>query len=104
MPDEPVDGLQDLFGSADLESFQEAMRQSQDSYRTTALDAEVYRACFRTKAGKQVLQDLYSRFVNASRWNPHEKPEAGFYREGMAQVVFEICANIMAPTQQETDQ
>lgn len=55
-----------------------------------ALDPVVYLECFLSGAGQLVLEDLKRRFVTVTRWNPHEDPSTGYYREGMAQVVFEI--------------
>jgi hypothetical protein len=58
------------------------------------IDPSIYAACFSTPAGRAVLADLHARYVNVSRFVPSEGAEAGYYREGMAQVVFEIAAMI----------
>jgi hypothetical protein len=60
------------------------------------LDAGIYLACFNTPAGRAVLQDLYTRYVNVSRVVPGEPDGSGFYREGAAQVVFLIASQVEA--------
>ena len=65
------------------------------------LDPSIYVACFSTPAGRAVLADMYNRYVNVSRFVPEQGPEAGYYREGMAQVVFEIVAMIEATLQED---
>lgn len=67
------------------------------------LDDGVYLAAFSSPAGRAVLADLYNRFVNVSRFVPGEPEGSGFYREGAAQVVFEIAARIEAAAQGEED-
>lgn len=67
------------------------------------LDSSVYLACFSTPAGRAVLMDLYQRYVNVSRFVPGEPEGSGFYREGAAQVVFDIAAKIEASAQGEID-
>jgi hypothetical protein len=54
----------------------------------------VYAAAFMTPAGKLVLEDMYARYVNVTRAIPGQGTDAAFYREGMAQVVFDIVHNI----------
>ncbi len=63
------------------------------------LDPAVYLACFSTPAGRAVLEDLYNRYVNVSRYVPGEAEGSGFYREGMAQVVFEVLAKVEGAAQ-----
>lgn len=67
------------------------------------LDPGVYLACFHTPAGRAVLADLYNRYVNVSRFVPGEPEGSGYYREGAAQVVFEIAAMIEAAAQGEDE-
>lgn len=63
------------------------------------LDSELYRACFSTPAGRAVLEDLMQRYVMVSRFVPGEAEGSGYYREGMAQVVFDIAARCEAASQ-----
>lgn len=67
------------------------------------IDSAIYLACFNTPAGRAVLADLYNRYVNVSRFVPGEPEFSGYYREGMAQVVFEIAALCEAASQGEED-
>lgn len=66
---------------------------------TQRLNAAVYLACFNTPAGRAVLADLYNQYVNVSRFVPGEPDGSGYYREGMAQVVFDIAARVEAASQ-----
>lgn len=64
---------------------------------------DVYLACFNTPAGRAVLEDLYNRYVNVSRCVPGEAEGSGFYREGAAQVIFDITATIEAAAIGDTE-
>lgn len=55
---------------------------------------DVYRQVFSTPQGQLVLQDLHDRYVNVTRADPHGTAQEAFYREGMAQVVFDIVENV----------
>lgn len=84
-------GLDALFQSASMADFREAMDGREASLPIKrGLDPAVYAECFGTDAGQQVLQDMYNRFVNCSRCIPGLGSDEAFYREGMAQVVFDI--------------
>jgi len=52
--------------------------------------AQIYAACFGTPAGRAVLADMRKKYVTVTRFVPGAGAEHGFYREGMAQAVFEI--------------
>lgn len=67
------------------------------------LDPAIYLAAFSTPAGRAVLADLYNRYVNVSRFVPGEPDGSGYYREGAAQVVFDIAAKLEAAAQGEED-
>ncbi len=68
------------------------------------IDPSIYLACFSTPAGKMVLRDLFRRYCDTSRWVPGEAKSSGFYREGMAQVVYEIAAHVeTAASGEETE-
>jgi len=58
------------------------------------IEDSVYRAVFNTSAGQAVLHDMYNRYVNVTRWVPGAGEDTGAYREGMAQVVFDIVARL----------
>ncbi len=88
-------GLDALFQNADDPAWQQLMAaQADEAPMQQSLDPAVYAAVFQTTAGKMVLEDMYNRYVNVSRAVPGQGAEAAFYREGMAQVVFEIVGNI----------
>jgi hypothetical protein len=88
-------GLDQLFSSADMGEF----RRMMDAAETSApikrtLDPAIYAACFTTEAGALVLADMYARYVHVTRAIPGGGADAAFYREGMAQVVFDIVDQI----------
>jgi hypothetical protein len=58
------------------------------------IDPAVYLAVFSTPEGLLVLQDLHQRFVDVHRCMPGEPEGSGFYREGMAAVVYHMAAMI----------
>lgn len=58
------------------------------------LDPAIYAAVFGTPEGRLVLEDMYSRYVHVTRCVPGAGTDAAFYREGMAQVVFDIADQI----------
>ena len=64
----------------------------------------IYQACFNTPAGREVLKDLYNRYVNVTRYFPGEPEGSGHFREGGAQVVFDIAATIEAAAQGEDNE
>lgn len=63
--------------------------------------ATMYSAVFNTPAGQAVLEDMYRRYVHVTRAVPGQGAEAAFYREGMAQVVFDIAGCIARVQQGE---
>lgn len=74
----------------------EVIGTSSDMHVDRRVTADIYHACFNTPAGRAVLADLYNRYVNASRCVPGEPEGSGFFREGAAQVVFDIAATVEA--------
>ena len=90
MPD-GIDPLDVLFEAADDDAWRQLMADERRKARLGSdLDDETYAAAFGTPAGRLVLRDMLKRYVMVTRADPHDAPEAAFYREGMAQVVFEI--------------
>lgn len=88
-------GLDALFQGADGEAWRDLMAQGENAAPIKqGVDAEVYAAVFSTPAGRMVIEDMYNRYVNVTRCIPGEGTDAAFYREGMAQVVFDIVNNI----------
>lgn len=89
------DALDGLFASADMEAFRAMMNAAEAGAPVKrSVEASIYAACFNTPAGREVLQDLYSRYVHVTRAVPGQGAEAAFYREGSAQVVFDIVDQI----------
>lgn len=103
----PVDPFSALMDAAADPAFRARMGEIADTIDTSPgmelLDPAVYLACFSTPAGRAVLRDLYMRYVNVSRMVPGEAEGAGFYREGMAQVVFDIAAMCEAAAEGDDD-
>lgn len=90
-----VNGLDALFQNADSPAWQDLMQRGQAELpMPQGVDPEVYAAAFSSPAGKAVLEDLYNRYVNVTRAVPGAGSDAAFYREGMAQVVFDIVHQI----------
>lgn len=95
MADGPMDGLYEAFIGADMESWDRMMagqRQAQQVDRS--VDPAVYNACFNTPAGREVLADMYARFVNVTIVEPGQAPETHGIRQGQANVVFDIIDQI----------
>lgn len=89
------DPMEALFQNADDPAWKNLMDQAeQDAPVKQTIDPEVYAACFSTPAGRAVLEDMYRRYVNVTRCVPGQGTDAAFYREGMAQVVFDIVHNV----------
>jgi hypothetical protein len=85
------DALDGLFASADMESFRAMMNAAEAGAPVKRqVEPSIYAACFNTPAGQAVLQDMYTRYVHVTRAVPGQGAETAFYREGMAQVVFDI--------------
>jgi|GEM_PF-6911919 len=82
------------FDDASMTAFRATMdgTTSPDDKRREAVNAmaETYRACFNTPAGRAVLEDMRLRYVHVTRFVPGSGAEAGFFREGMAAVYFDI--------------
>lgn len=88
-------GLDALFESADMDEFRAMMDQAERGAPVKrTLDPAVYAACFGTAAGRAVLEDMYARYVHVTRAVPGGGTDAAFYREGMAQVLFDIVDQI----------
>lgn len=88
-------GLDALFQNGDSEAWRDLMRRTEDQAPIRqGVDPELYSVVFSTPAGREVLADMYNRYVNVTRCIPGQGPDAAFYREGMAQVVFDIVHNI----------
>lgn len=95
-------GLDALFDQADDPAWQALMqRAQQDAPVSQTIEPEVYAALFSSKLGRQVLADMYARYVNVTRCVPGQGADAAFYREGMAQVVFDIVLNITVAKEAE---
>ena len=89
------DALDALFMSADMDSFRAMMDKAEEAAPVKrGLDPEIYAAVFQTEGGRLVLEDMYSRYVHVTRCIPGQGADAAFYREGMAQVVFDIVDQI----------
>jgi hypothetical protein len=88
-------GLDALFQNADSDAWRDLMlRTEADAPVKQSVDPELYAVVFSTPAGREVLADMYNRYVNITRCVPGQGADAAFYREGMAQVVFDIVHNI----------
>lgn len=99
-----VDGLDALFQAADNDAWRDLMRRAEESApMPQGVDPGLYAAVFETPAGRAVLEDMYSRYVNVTRCVPGGGMDAAFYREGMAQVVFDIVHNIHRAHEGETN-
>lgn len=86
-----VDGLEEAFMSADMQSWDKMMKVARAVQPVeNAIDNGVYAACFGTEAGRAVLADMYSRFVNVTIVEPGQAPETHGIRQGQANVVFDI--------------
>lgn len=90
-----TDGLDALFQAAESPAWQDLMAAGEVAAPIKqTVTAEAYAATFNTPAGRVVLEDMYNRYVNLTRCVPGQGVDAAFYREGMAQVVFDIVHNI----------
>lgn len=65
--------------------------------------ADIYAALFGSDLGREVLEDMWNRYVNATRCDPGQAASFAFYREGMAQVVFDIIASIETARRTQDD-
>ena len=84
-------GFEALLQAADSDSFSDLMDKINEGLDIKPdVDPDVYKAVFNTTAGRIVLTDMYNRYVNVSRFVPGRDASEGYYREGMAQVVFDI--------------
>jgi hypothetical protein len=68
----------------------EKIEEERARFDPPGLDPEVYSALFNTELGRLVLTDLTERFCIGPRWVPGESTEAGYFREGQANVVMQI--------------
>ena len=88
-------GLDALFQNADSDAWRDLMRRTEAAAPVKqGLNPRRYAVVFSTPIGREVLADMYNRYVNVTRCMPGQGPDAAFYREGMAQVVFDIVHNI----------
>jgi hypothetical protein len=101
---EPVDGLDEAFMGADMDSWRKMM-EGQDKARPIeqSIDAAVYNECFNTHAGRAVLADMYARFVNVTIVEPGQALETHGIRQGQANVVFDIIDQINKASQGEDE-
>jgi hypothetical protein len=99
-----TDGLGELYASADMSHFR-SMMDGIEATQTVgrSIDPALYAACFATVAGKAVLQDMYSRYVNVTIVEPGQAPEVHGIRQGMANVVFDIVNQISEAYEGETN-
>jgi hypothetical protein len=101
-----VDPFQELMNVASDPAFRDRIGEIRSEVELDLEDqvtAEVYLACFSTPAGRAVLADLYNRYANVSRWVPGEPEFSGYYREGMAQVVYDIAEKVEVAAQGDLD-
>jgi hypothetical protein len=83
----------DPLSDPSMEAFHRALDGDGADKPADGLDYEmaaVYDACFSTPAGRAVLADMRKKYVEVSRFVPGAGADYGYYREGMAQAVFEI--------------
>lgn len=83
-------GFDALFDAADSDAWRKLTEGQNAPPVDDRLDAALYRQVFGTEAGQLVLADMYNRYVNVTRAVPGMGADQAFYREGMAQVVFDI--------------
>lgn len=101
-----VDGFKELMNVASDPAWRDRIGDLSEEMSVPgmqSLSPDIYLAAFSTHAGRAVLSDLYNRYVNVSRFVPGEPDGSGYYREGAAQVVFEIAAMIEAASQGEAN-
>ncbi len=97
-----LDSVESLLGNADMGSFRDMMDKNNAELSVpNSIDADIYAACFSTDAGRLVLEDMQRRYVNVTRAVPGQGADYAFYREGMAQVVFDIADKIMTSNRGE---
>ena len=97
-----IDGLEALFENADDPAWRDLMEKASEiSQVKPDIDPALYAATFNTPAGREVLRAMYNEYVNVSRCVPGQGTDAAFYREGMAQVVFDIVHKIMMASEGE---
>lgn len=97
------DALDQLFQNTDSDAWRDLMERGQEQMpMPRTVDPAIYAACFTSSAGRKVLEDLYSRYVNVTRAVPGQGSDMAFYREGAAQVVFEIV-QLIAQSQEQED-
>lgn len=88
-------GLDALFQGADSDAWRDLMSRTEAAAPIKqGVDPELYAVVFGSPAGQAVLTDMYNRYVNVTRCVPGQGADAAFYREGMAQVVFDIVHNM----------
>ena len=99
-----ADGLAGLHASADMQSWREMIEgDAEDLKIETGLDPAIYALVFGSPEGVMVLEDMYAKYVNVTRAVPGAGADAAFYREGMAQVVFDIVHQMSKAYQGDND-
>lgn len=95
-------GIDALFENADSPAWVDLMERAQEQAPIPqGVDPGLYAVVFNTPAGRELLAEMYNQYVNVTRCVPGQGTEAAFYREGMAQVVFNIVHNINRAEQGE---
>ena len=96
--DDVVNGVEEAFIGADMDSWATMMKgQAETEVVGRTLDPAVYAACFNTPAGREVLSDMYARFVNVTIVEPGRDQVTHGIRQGQANVVFDIIDQINQP-------
>ena len=86
-----VDGLTEAFVGADMDSWENMTAGAANQQPIErSIDPAIYAQCFNTPAGREVLADMYRRFVNVTIVEPGQAPETHGIRQGQANVVFDI--------------
>lgn len=97
-----VDAIPELLNQADDGDWMERTAAANEAAAVERSQiADAYAALFSSDLGRAVLDDMQRRYVDVTRWNPGLPPEQGFYREGMAQAVFDIRLQIEISTREE---
>jgi len=94
-----IDGVEEALMGADMESWRKMMdRAASQEVSGSSIDPAIYAACFTSPAGREVLADMYARYVNVTIVEPGQAPETHGIRQGQANVVFEIIDQINKAT------
>lgn len=85
-----IDPFETALDLAAMDEFQHKVLKDD----TSQVGNDVYLACFNTPAGRAVLRDLFMRYAMVTRAYPGEPEGSAFYREGAAQVTYDIMARV----------